>query len=218
MSHVYIFLLSYPFILLKFWPAVGRPADRPLDEDGGSLLGYAVAVADKDVLTVEVISGAVACCLILLLVTLKEDFSAAVAHVLALRIKKWSFDTTAAAYGHTVVAFRALTTVVPRDEEVVPTVVLEDERGFDGIGACEVGGGVLRRIGIHGERLLAVRIRQVKSASNGARLLASGDVHRRIETDELDTIPERAPDEPRLILIVDDEVRIDGVPVVATFA
>ena len=40
-------------------------------------------------------------------------------------------------------------------------------------------------------------------------------MHGGIEGGDLDAVPEGAPDEPGLVVVVDDEVGIDGVPVVA---
>ena len=41
-------------------------------------------------------------------------------------------------------------------------------------------------------------------------------MHRGVEACQLDTVPEGAPHDPGLILIVDDEIGVDGVPVVAS--
>ena len=133
-------------------------------------MGDAVTVTDEDVLAVEGIGGAVAGSLKGFLVALKEDHATTVAHVDAIRIEIRSLDTAATAYGHTVVALRALTAVVPGDEEVVPAVVLEDERRLDGVGTSEVGRGVLRGIGINGEGLLAIGGGEVEATGDGTRL------------------------------------------------
>ena len=95
--------------------------------------------------------------------------------------------------------------------------MFEDKWSFNRIRSCEVGRRILRRIGIHRKGILRVWIREVEATGDGARLFALGSVHRRIEAGELDAIPEGAPYDPGLILVVDDEIGIDGVPVVTTF-
>ena len=95
--------------------------------------------------------------------------------------------------------------------------MFEDKWSFDRIRSGKVGRGVLRGIGIQRKGILRIGIIQIVSTGDGAGLAALSNMHRRVEPCQLDTIPERTPDEPRLILIVDDEVRIDGIPVVATF-
>ena len=82
--------------------------------------------------------------------------------------------------------------------------MLEDERGLNGVSP-----GILRR-GV----LLRGLVVRVIAAGNGARLLANGNVHGRVKRSQLNTVPERTPDEPRLVIVIDDEVRVDGVPVV----
>ena len=134
-------------------------------------MGDAVAVTDEDVLTVQVISCAVACCLIFLLVAFEEDVTATVAHVNTLAVEVGAFDAAAATHRHTVVALGTLTAVVPGYEEVVPAVVLKDERCLDGVRTGEVGGGILRRIGIHGEGFLAVGSGEVEATGDGCLLL-----------------------------------------------
>ena len=156
-------------------------------------------------------------CLEGLLIALDEEVSTAIAHITSLTIEIGAFDALATAYGHTIGAFGTLTAVVPRDEEVIPAVVLEDEGCFDGVRSGKVGRRVLGGIGIHRKGVLCLRIREIVTAGDGAGLFALGDMHRRVEAGQLDAVPERTPHEPGLILIVDDEVGVDGVPVVAAF-
>ena len=94
------------------------------------------------------IGGAVASGLVSILVAFEEEVSTAVAHINALAVEVGAFDRLAAAYGDTVVALGTLATVVPRDEEIVPAVVFEDERCLNGIGAGIIGGRIFRRIRI----------------------------------------------------------------------
>ena len=93
--------------------------------------------------------------------------------------------------------------------------MLEDERCLDGIGTGKVGRGILRRVRIHGQRRLTLPGIQVKTAGNGTR--GGGEMHRRVEGSNLNAIPEGTPYKPGLVVIVDDKVRVDGVPVVALF-
>ena len=193
---------------LQLRPSVWCPTDGTLDEHGGAVLGGAVAVADEDVLAVYRVGGAVAGSLPFLLVALQEERAAAVGHVLARAVEIRTVDGLATAYGHAVVALGTAAAVVPRHEEVVVAAMLEDERGLDGVGAGMFRRGVL----FHGLVVRGI------AAGDGARFHALGNMHRRVETGQLDAVPERAPDEPGLVVVVDDEVGVDGVPVVALLA
>ena len=97
-------------------------------------MGDAVAMTNKDILSVEGVGGTVAGSLEGLLVALDEDVASSVTHIDTLAVEIGTFDTTAATYGHTVVALRALTAIVPRDKEIVPAVVLEDKRASMALG------------------------------------------------------------------------------------
>ena len=94
--------------------------------------------------------------------------------------------------------------------------MLQDERRLDGIRPRIVRSGILRRIGIERECRLGIRIAEVVAACNGAGLFSRSDMHGRVETDHLNTVPERAPYQPGLILIVDDVIRINGIPIVTS--
>lgn len=154
----------------------------------------------------------------ILLVTLKEKHSATVAHVFAIRVKIGPINGLAASNSHAVVAFRTLTAVVPGYKQVVIIVVFEDKWSFNRIRSGKVGRRIFRRIRIGRECLLAVGISQVITAGNGARFFACSNMHSRVETGKLNAIPERAPNEPRVIFIIDDKIGVDGVPVVAPLA
>ena len=120
-------------------------------------------------------------------------------------VKIGTVNFFAAPHCHAVSAFAALATVVPRHEEVIITPMLYDKRSLDGIGARIFRGGV-------GWRVLESR---VVATRYGPGPFALCDMHRGVEACQLYAIPERAPDEPRHIVVVDDEVGVDGVPVVA---
>ena len=113
--------------------------------------GNAVAVTEEVVGGAKAIDGAVAGSIEVDLVALEEQGSASQPHVLAVAVEVGAFHRAATSHGNAVVALAALTAVVPGHEEVVPAVMLEDERCLDGIGSGIVGGGVLRRIGILGQ-------------------------------------------------------------------
>ena len=134
--------------ILKFRPPVSRPFDGALDKDGGSLMGDAIAMTDEDVLTVHRICSTMACGLECLLVTFDKELAATIAHIDACRVEIGAFDTAATTYGNLIGTLTALTAVVPGYEEIIPAIVLKDERSLDSIGASEVGSGILWRIRI----------------------------------------------------------------------
>ena len=93
--------------------------------------------------------------------------------------------------------------------------MFEDKRGLDSIGTGIIRGRILRRIRINRKRSLAFAAVEIKTTGNGTGLLTRSNIHRGIEADHLDAVPEGAPDEPGLVAVIDDKVGIDGVPVVA---
>ena len=115
----------------------------------------AVAMTDKDVLTVEVVGRTVAGCLELLLIAFDKQVSTAITHVNALAVEVGTVDRLAASYCHAVIALRSLAAVIPRHKEVVIAAMLEDEWRFDGVRSGKVGCGVLWRVGIDGQCTLA---------------------------------------------------------------
>ena len=72
--------------LLKHGPTIWRPTDGTLDEDGGSILGDTITVADENVLTIHVIDGTMTCGFIFVLVAFEEEVAATIAHVNALAV------------------------------------------------------------------------------------------------------------------------------------
>ena len=101
-------------------------------------MGDAVAVTDEDVLSVEVVGGTMACCLIRLLVTLKEQLSTSIAHVYAVRIEIRPVNGLAPTHSDAISALAALAAVVPRHKEIIPSPMLIDERSLNGVGASIV--------------------------------------------------------------------------------
>ena len=93
----------------------------------------------------EMIDGTMTGCLVLLFVAFDDERAASVEHRLTLAVEIGPGDRPASADDHTVVALHAPATVVVTDEEIVPPLMLEDKRGFDGIGSCKVRGGIGRK-------------------------------------------------------------------------
>ena len=145
-------------------------------------------------------------CFPFLFVTFQKEGSSTLGHVFAVAIQVGTLNFLAASYSHAIVAFGTAAAVIPRHKQIVVPIVSENKRGLDGIGACILRGRVLFRG-------LVIR---VIPAGDGSGFLARCDVHGRVEAYELDTVPERSPDQPRGIgFPVDDKIRIDGIPVVA---
>ena len=134
-------------------------------------MSYAIAVTDKDILTVNMVCGTMTCCLELFFIAFEKQVSSTVAHVDAFAVEVRPVDGLAAAYGYAVVALAALAAVIPRYKEVVIAVVLEDERSFDGIRTCIVGCGILGRVRIDWQCILAFLAVQVIAAGDGTGLL-----------------------------------------------
>ena len=120
----------------------------------------------------------------------------------------------AAAHGHAVGALAAAAAVVPAHKEIVVAAVAEDERGLDGVGAGMARRGILLLVG--SSRSVAARygLWRGGQAQRGA---AVGGRYRR-EGSQLNAVPERAPRHPQAVVVVNNEVRVDGVPVVAILA
>ena len=94
-------------------PAVGGPADGALDEDAGAIVGNAIAMTNKDILVINMVSSTMASSLKLFLIALDEEITSAKAHVNTTAIKIRTINRFAAAYSHTVVTLATLTAVVP---------------------------------------------------------------------------------------------------------
>ena len=76
----------------------------------------AVTVADKDVLTIEGVSGTMAGSLEGLLVALDDKVSTSEAHIMTLTIEIRTFDILTTTYGHTIGTFCTLTAIIPRNK------------------------------------------------------------------------------------------------------
>ena len=62
----------------------------------------------------------------------------------------------------------------------------------------------------------SAKYRHGMTAGDGLRLGALLDMHRLlIQLNHLDTIPERTPGKPRVSLLINNEIRVDGIPVVS---
>ena len=67
-------------------------------------MGYAVAVADKDVLSVNMVCCTMASSFERFLIALDKEVATTVAHVAALAVEVGTVDGFTAAYGYTIVA------------------------------------------------------------------------------------------------------------------
>ena len=105
--------IQFLFQFCKYWPSIFRPADGTLDENRGAIVGNAIAMADKEILTIHVIGRTMACGFEVLFVAFEEEFATTIAHIGTIRTQIRAVDSLAAAYGYTVVALRTLTAVVP---------------------------------------------------------------------------------------------------------
>ena len=129
-------------------------------------MGNTVAMTEEVVVAIDMVDGTMADGLELAFVAFEEQVATAIAHVNTTTVDIRAVDGTAAPHGYAIVTLSTLTTVVPRDEEVVPTIVTEDERCLDGIRACIVGRRILGRIRIDGQGCLALLGSEVKAAGN----------------------------------------------------
>ena len=161
----------------------------------------------EEVITIgEGIGRTMAHRLIFLLIAFEQQGATAIAHVSACLIQIRTSHLLAPAYGNTIVALDATAAVIPAHEEIVITTMLHDERSLDGIGAGKLGSRIR----------LCSSIAHGMTAGDGQRLSALLDMHRLlIQLNHLDTIPERAPGKPRGSLLINNEIRIDGIPVVS---
>jgi hypothetical protein len=76
-------------------------------------VGDAIAMTDKDVLTIKTVYSTMAGGLICLFVTFKEEITSTITHVNTLAVEVRAFYRLTATYGHTIVALAALTTIIP---------------------------------------------------------------------------------------------------------
>lgn len=154
--------------ILQLRPPVGSPGDGTLDEQGGTILSGAVAVADEDVLVVEGVDGTVTCSLPLFLVTFQEEGAATIGHILTIAIHIGTVDGLAAPYGHAVVRLGTTTAIVPRHKKIIIAAMLEDEGRFDGVRTGKTRCGV----GLRGFVVAVI------TTGNGSRLLPLLKMHR----------------------------------------
>lgn len=90
-------------------------------------------MADKDIATAEIVCRTMACRLECGLIALYDRIAAAVGHVDAAVVAVRSFDVPASSDDHPVGALIAETAVVPADKQIIIAVMMEDERGLDGV-------------------------------------------------------------------------------------
>ena len=101
-------------------------------------MGDAVAMTDEDVFVIDMIGSAMPSGFVFLFVAFKEEIASAIAHIDAVAVQIRAINRLTATYSHTVVALATLTTIIPGYKEIIPTVMLEDKRCLNGIGAREV--------------------------------------------------------------------------------
>ena len=82
-------------------------------EYGGSLMGNAIAMTDKDIFTIDVVGSTMACSLKLFFVTFEEDRAATRQHILSIAVNVRAVHGLAAAHCNSIVALRTTATVVP---------------------------------------------------------------------------------------------------------
>ena len=142
-----------------------------------------------------------------LFVTLDEHRATTLEHVSSALINIRTLNRFASPDSYAIAALRAPTAVVPTHKEIIIATVTEDKRCFNSIGT-----GILRS-GI----FLLRGGRWSIAAGNGVGMFARGNMQRAVEPHQLNAIPERTPHEPRAVVLVDDEVGVDGIPVVTPF-
>ena len=108
--------------------------------------------------------------------------------------------------------FGAAAAKVIGNEKIIVTIVTDDERRLDGtVARIEV-----RSTGIGFDGIVSlggVLGRAFRPAANREPLLRLGKPGKRsIQADKFDTAPERTETEPAGSFLIDDDVRIDGIP------
>ena len=197
-------------LLLCHDPAVAGEGEGADEELGSAAVGLLVGVGDEVGVPVEVVHRAVAYTEVVLVGAI-EVGAAALVHAAALTVVVGALDGARAAVDGLVGGALATATVVVADEEVVVLAALVDEGGLDGVLAC------LDRVAtLDGEvDVLAIDIALAIAAGYGD---GRGDGSLKVglgEADELYAVPEGAVAEVGGATLVDDEVGVDGVPVVA---
>ena len=190
-------VLARRLFLDECGPAVFGPDDAALHQDGGSAFVDGITMADEEVGVAKMVGGGMACGLKLFLVALEDYRSTSLGQVFSCGIEIGTIHLLAPAHGHTVGALHASAAEIEGDEEVIIASVPENEGGLDGIHAWLRLQGGTETCGYH------------------FLLAGPGKVQRGIETGQLDAAPERAPGHPWLVVLIDDDVGVDGVPIVA---
>ena len=78
--------IQFLFQFCKYWPTIFCPADGTLDENRGAIVGNAIAMADKDILTIHVIGRTMTCGFEVLFVAFEKEYATTIAHIGAIRI------------------------------------------------------------------------------------------------------------------------------------
>ena len=190
------------------------PLNHADDQFWHTFIFDAITMTNEEITTLllfwqsEMIDGTMTGCLVLLFVAFNDERAASVEHGLAFTVEIGPGDRPASADDHAVVAFHAAAAVVMTDKEIVPPLMLEDERGFNGIGTGKVRSGIGRK----GLRAFGI------AACNGKGTRSGSSMKRRVEAQKLNAVPKRAVGQPRLAVVVNDEVGVYGIPVVTSLA
>lgn len=202
-------MLFCDFLLGNFDPALLVELEIAHEELGATAVGLLVAVRDEDgAATTEVIDRTMADAEEIL-VWSEQECAAAEGHVATLTIEVRACDYARTAIDGLIGGVFASAAIVEADEEVIVAIVAEDEGGLDGIVTC-----LDDVVALLGEfDLLALHL-MVEATGDGEWLGQwCAEIFGR-ERYDLDAVPEGAVGEVGLLLAVEDEVRIDGVPVV----
>lgn len=119
-------------------PSVRGPAYLLPDKHRRTIVGDAVAVADKNVLIAETVCRTMSQSLVTALVTFDENRSATICHIFSFTIQIRAGNCAAATNSNLIRALHAAAAIVPRDKEIEPAVVTEDKRSLNRILAPSV--------------------------------------------------------------------------------
>ena len=173
-------------------------------------MGLLVGVGDEVGVSVEVVHRTVTYTEVVLVGAI-EVGAATLVHAATLTVVVGTLDAARAAVGGLVGGALATAAVVVAHEEVVVAATLVDEGSLDGVLACLDCVATL-----DGEvDVLAVDIALAIATGYGD---GRGDGGLKVglgEADELYAVPEGAVGEVGGVALVEDEVGVDGVPVVA---
>lgn len=202
-------MLFCDFLLGNFDPALLVELEIAHEELGATAVGLLVAVRDEDgAATTKVIDRTMADAEEIL-VWSEQECAAAEGHVATLTIEVRACDYARTSIDGLIGGVFASAAIVEADEEVIVAIVAEDEGGLDGIVACLDDVVAL----LCEFDLLALHL-MVEATGDGEWLGQwCAEIFGR-EWYDLDAVPEGAVGQIGLLLAVEDEVRIDGVPVV----